>query len=267
MNPELLSIIRQDSAYRKLAAAVSVPASHINISGPCDPQKALLAAALAAETGRVPFIVVPDELSARTMAAALAAFFEKPVRVFRQRELGLADAEASSHDTETLRIGVLADLLDGNAGAVVASAAAALQKLPPVAGFCDAIRVLETGTEQDPDALADHLAAIGYERVRQAEGPGQFARRGDILDVILPGEESAAVRISFFDREIDAVKRSIRRRNGRSRCSHRCAFRLPENCWFPPRTGSGCLLPSCRLDAPIWTGSRGKGPTPICLSM
>ncbi|NLN47299.1 MAG: DEAD/DEAH box helicase, partial [Clostridiaceae bacterium] len=175
--------------------------------GPCDPQKALLAAALAAETGRVPFLVVPDELSARTMAAALSAFFDKPVRVFRQRELGLADAEASSHDTETLRIGVLADLLDGNAGAVVASAAAALQKLPPVAGFCAAIRVLETGTEQDPDALADHLAAIGYERVRQAEGPGQFARRGDILDVILPGEEGAAVRISFFDREIDAVKR------------------------------------------------------------
>ncbi|NLN46898.1 MAG: hypothetical protein GX153_10110, partial [Clostridiaceae bacterium] len=74
MNPELLAKIRQDPAYRKLAAAVSAPVSHINVSGPCDPQKALLAAALAAETGRVPFLVVPDELSARTMAAALSAF-------------------------------------------------------------------------------------------------------------------------------------------------------------------------------------------------
>ncbi|MBP7402540.1 MAG: transcription-repair coupling factor, partial [Clostridia bacterium] len=214
MNAELLQRIRQDPAYQTLADAVrpaggapAAKASHINLTGPCDPQKALLVAALAADRGITPFLLIPDELAARAMAASLAAFMDRPVRVFRPRELGLADVEASSHEAETVRIGVLADLLDGTAGAVVATAAAALQKLPPPDRFRAAIRTLSAGGTADPDELAAYLAAIGYERVRQAEGPGQFARRGDILDVVLPGEDGDAVRISFFDQEIDAVKR------------------------------------------------------------
>ncbi len=208
MKRELLDRVRRDPAYRQLLTAIdATPARPINVSGPCDPQKALLAAAVATETGRIPFILVPEELTARSVAASLAAFIEKPVRVYRQRELGLADAEASSHDTETVRVGILAELLAGSAGAVVATAAAALQKLPPVARFTAAVCVLQTGGEQDPEVLAARLADMGYEHVRQAEGPGQFARRGDIVDVVLPGEDADAVRISFFDREIDAIKR------------------------------------------------------------
>ncbi len=214
MNRELLEAIKTDPAYNALAEAVraSIGArpgagTHINVTGPCDPQKFLILAALSQELGLVPFVLMPDELLARAAAASLGAFLDKPVRVFRQRELGLADAEASSHEAETARIGILADLLDGTAGAVVATAAAALQKLPPVAQFRDAVRTLAAGSVVDPDALADHLAAIGYERVRQAEGPGQFARRGDILDIVLPGEETEGIRVSFFDQEIDAVKR------------------------------------------------------------
>ncbi|HEY5465463.1 MAG TPA: transcription-repair coupling factor, partial [Clostridia bacterium] len=214
MMKELLSALQADPAYVSLADTLRGGTSsraksqtHINLIGPCDPQKALLLAALSADCGLRPFVLAPDELAARAIAAALSAFLGEPVRVFRQRELGLADAEASSHEGETARIGILADLLDGTAGAVVATAAAALQKLPPVELFRAAVRTLAAGAAADPDELADHLAAIGYERVRQAEGPGQFARRGDILDIVPPGEDSSGIRLSFFDTEIDAVKR------------------------------------------------------------
>ena len=46
--------------------------------------------------------------------------------------------------------------------------------------------------------------------MRLVDGPGQFAQRGDILDVVPPsaedGQTVAGIRLSFFDVEVDSVK-------------------------------------------------------------
>lgn len=47
--------------------------------------------------------------------------------------------------------------------------------------------------------------AIGYERMSVVEGEGQFAIRGGIVD-IFPINSEVAVRIEFFDDEIDSIR-------------------------------------------------------------
>ena len=43
----------------------------------------------------------------------------------------------------------------------------------------------------DPEELASWLADHRFERLELVEAPGDFARRGDILDVFAPGENQA----------------------------------------------------------------------------
>ena len=63
---------------------------------------------------------------------------------------------------------------------------------------------IEKGGLLDLDEAADQLVACGYERVDQVEDRGQFALRGDILDVY-PATEERAVRCELFDVEVERL--------------------------------------------------------------
>ena len=61
------------------------------------------------------------------------------------------------------------------------------------------------GDELDLVGTARELAAMGYERCSAAEAHGQFAVRGDILD-IFPLTEDAPWRIELWGDEVDSVR-------------------------------------------------------------
>ena len=63
---------------------------------------------------------------------------------------------------------------------------------------------IEKGGLLDLDEVAGQLVACGYERVEQVEDRGQFAIRGDILDVY-PATEERAVRCELFDIEVERL--------------------------------------------------------------
>ncbi|MCD7745461.1 MAG: transcription-repair coupling factor [Lachnospiraceae bacterium] len=60
-------------------------------------------------------------------------------------------------------------------------------------------------TEIDTDKLKRDLIRLGYERVGQVEGPGQFAIRGGIID-IFPLTEENPVRIELWGEEVDSIR-------------------------------------------------------------
>ncbi|HAL73992.1 MAG TPA: transcription-repair coupling factor [Clostridiales bacterium] len=208
----LLSKTTQDPAMQRLQMLYKAgPARHINIVGPNDTQKAWLAMALSQTDGRCPVILVPDELRARALAADLKAMTDKPVLVFRGRELNLTDAEAVSRESELKRLAILSALSSPDSfGALVVTAAAALQKVMPRQTFEQRLIRLQVGQRLGMDELCRQLLANGYERMRLVDGPGQFAQRGDIIDIVPAspedGEPEQGIRLSFFDIEIDAIK-------------------------------------------------------------
>lgn len=208
---KLLDQVRLDPAYTRLKNLTAKKDAHpVNVFGLQDTQKVVLALALAQETGQKPCLLVPDELRARSVAADLRALLEAPVLVFRPRELNLTDADAASHDEENARQAILGQLHSGDFGALVVPAAALLQRLQSPTAFKAATIQLTAGQQYDPKMLAKNLLAAGFERMRLIEGPGQFAVRGDILDIGLSSlddsDEANGIRLSFFDDEIDAIK-------------------------------------------------------------
>ncbi|HXE53623.1 MAG TPA: transcription-repair coupling factor [Tepidisphaeraceae bacterium] len=76
------------------------------------------------------------------------------------------------------------------------------------------IRTLKPGDELEPEKLIVWLSEHGYNRLDQVEVPGDFAVRGGIIDVYLPGEFEGnsdqvglTARIDFFGDQIESIKR------------------------------------------------------------
>ena len=64
---------------------------------------------------------------------------------------------------------------------------------------------IEMGELLDLEETAQQLVACGYEREDQVDERGQFAVRGDILDVY-PATEERAVRCELFDVEVESLR-------------------------------------------------------------
>src|SRR5665647_294001 len=148
----ILSMAQKDPVFQKILEDLAVPSlAHINITGMTDSQKAYLIGAICQKTGQKPVILVPDELRARTLQLDLSSFFEEDVLILRQRELNLADVDASSREAELSRIGVLRRLLTGEFGAVIITAGALMNRLMPVADFQDSLITLRVGLRVRPE--------------------------------------------------------------------------------------------------------------------
>ena len=103
------------------------------------------------------------------------------------------------------RMRCLDRLLHQERSLVVTTSQAMLYKLPARTCLAAACRVLNLGDEVDPDDIAAILLRGGYQNVELVEVKGEFARRGDILDVY-PLTSDTPVRIEFFGDEIDAIR-------------------------------------------------------------
>ncbi|MEA2440401.1 MAG: hypothetical protein QOH76_1825 [Thermoleophilaceae bacterium] len=163
----------------------------------------LLAALLDASPERPALVVAGDDRAARDLAADLKTFLgPRPVRFYPARGVRYESHLAPPPHLVGLRVAAL-DALATGAAVVVASASALAEKVPDPElrphGF-----TIEKGGMLDLEETADQLAACGYERVDQVEDRGQFAIRGDILDVY-PATEERAVRCELFDIEVERL--------------------------------------------------------------
>ncbi len=88
---------------------------------------------------------------------------------------------------------------------VVTPAEAVFEKMASPEQFSQAALTLRKGSEMEPDALAARLIDQHYESVSFVNGPGEFARRGGIID-IFPFAGGYPVRLEFFGNEIDSIR-------------------------------------------------------------
>ena len=88
---------------------------------------------------------------------------------------------------------------------VVTSAGALMQKLPPKKIFLNSLREVSVGSELNFDDFLHYLSVNGYNRVEQVYEPGEYAVRGDIIDIFPVGTEQP-LRLDLFDNEIERIR-------------------------------------------------------------
>ncbi len=105
------------------------------------------------------------------------------------------------------RAAALAAILDDEGPAIiVAGQRAVMTPVTPRSSFERGLFRIRKGDAIDGTGLADKLAAWGYLRVPRVSLPGEFALRGEVLDIFMPGDE-AALRFVFEYDVVEEIRR------------------------------------------------------------
>ena len=176
----------------------------LSLSGMTEGEKPFFAAALAHAAKRPVLLIAPTELVAKRQAQDIRRL-GLSAAVLPSRDVQFSRA-ASSRESTWQRLQVLEDAIRGRLQVLCVSADAALDRCLNAQAFRSATIQLKEGGRIAPAELIDRLLKLGYERVAMVEGCGQCAMRGAILDVFAPTELDA-LRIEFFDDEIDSIRR------------------------------------------------------------
>ena len=88
---------------------------------------------------------------------------------------------------------------------IIASVSSAIQKLPPKKIFLNAMREVRVGNELSFNDFVHYAAVNGYNRVEQVIEPGEYALRGDIIDIFPVGTEEP-LRIDLFGDEVERIR-------------------------------------------------------------
>lgn len=158
-------------------------------------------------SGKKSIYVVPNELAAQKAYSDFCFFAGESARVLllKPAEYMLYDVEARSSENSHARMATLYQLLSGEWDILVTAPTAISQWLPSPARVTKSAMVLHSGQIIEIGELTDHFTKIGYDRVPQIDGHGQFSVRGDIVDVY-PPTSKMPYRIEFFDNEIDSIR-------------------------------------------------------------
>lgn len=170
---------------------------------------------------QTPMVIVCGHLDeADDLADDIELFFGRRPEVLPTLELA-GSLGRSSEENVANRLQLITRLAAGWADpeslankVLVTPIQALMQSVPSRKQISELTKELRPGQKLEPEKLIVWLSEHGYNRLEQVEVPGDFAVRGGIIDIYLPGEhaESAdevglAVRVDFFDDEIESIKR------------------------------------------------------------
>ncbi|MEK6228863.1 MAG: transcription-repair coupling factor [Actinomycetota bacterium] len=204
---QLLTYAHDDPAVEALGAAAREAPQRAFVSASLRPY--LLASLLDAEPDRPALVVAGDDRAARDLAADLKQFLHpRPVFLYPARGVRYESHLAPPPHLVGLRIAALDALQAGaepgeGAAVMVAGVVALAEKVPDPELRPHGFKI-EKGGLLDLDETTAQLVACGYQNVDQVEDRGQFALRGDILDVY-PATEERAVRCELFDVEVERL--------------------------------------------------------------
>ncbi len=202
------SILDSIKSYRPFKELLKITATEQypgQVYGPKGSFLALMLAAVMKQRARTILCVLPSEKEAETLCRDCLSFGLDAV-VFPWWQSAPYSEQPSHSNVSADRISVLTDLISGKAAIICTSVRAFTGLLPPIEYLKQNTLELKQGASIDPLDIEQKLQSWGYLRVPRVSSPGEFALRGEVLDVGLPGREGEAVRVVFEFEEIEEIK-------------------------------------------------------------
>jgi len=110
-----------------------------------------------------------------------------------------------NEEIDRLRLSATRSLFERRDVLIVASVSC-IYGLGDPAAYYGMLLLLEPGTAPGMEAVLRQLVAMQYERTQLDLVPGAFRVRGDVLEIFPPYEDHA-LRVEFWDREIERIRR------------------------------------------------------------
>ena len=210
---EVFAELEHSPGFERVRRHLSLAAGRRRVSGLTATARALYLPLMARAAQQPVIVVVADNKAAEALEPMLRAGCEltgavDPAQVVRLPAHDVLPFEnLSPHpDVQEQRAAALWKLATGAVSILIAPVEAAALKLFDRDYYAGLTVTLKRGEEVDVEVLTAHLASVGYTQIDLVEMPGQFTRRGGILDVYSP-ESDRPVRIEFFGDEIETIRK------------------------------------------------------------
>ncbi|HEY1578726.1 MAG TPA: transcription-repair coupling factor [Terracidiphilus sp.] len=210
---EIFAELEQSSSFDRVRRHLSLGVGRRRLSGLTNTARSLYLPLLARAAKHPVIVVVADNKAAEALEPTLRAGCEltgaiDPNRVVRLPAHDVLPFEnLSPHpDVQEQRAAALYKLATGAVSILIAPAEAAALRLFDRNYYSSLAVTVRRGEEMDVEILTAHLASVGYTQMDLVEMPGQFTRRGGILDVYSP-EADRPIRIEFFGDEIETIRK------------------------------------------------------------
>ena len=210
---EIFAELEHSSSFDRVRRHLSLGTGRRRVSGLTATGRSLYLPLLARAAKHQVIVVVADNKAAEALETTLRAGCEltgaiDPSQVVRMPAHDVLPFEnLSPHpDVQEQRAAALWKLATGAVSILIAPAEAAALRLFDRGYYSSLAVTVRRGEEVDVEVLTAHLASVGYTQMDLVEMPGQFTRRGGILDVYSP-ESDRPVRIEFFGDEIETIRK------------------------------------------------------------
>ena len=191
--------------YDNLVQALKSGKGPLQVTGTLDSQKVHLMYELGeASAFAWKLVVTYDDTRAKEIYDDFRSFTSQ-VWLYPAKDLLFYSADIHGNLMTRQRIAVLRRLMEDREGVVVTTMDGLMDHLLPLKYLREQSITVESGQVIDLDVWKERLIAMGYERVAQVDGMGQFSIRGGIVD-IFPLTEEVPVRIELWDDEVDSIR-------------------------------------------------------------
>ena len=191
--------------YDNLVQALKSGKGPLQVTGTLDSQKVHLMYELGeASAFAWKLVVTYDDTRAKEIYDDFRSFTSQ-VWLYPAKDLLFYSADIHGNLMTRQRIAVLRRLMEDREGVVVTTMDGLMDHLLPLKYLREQSITVESGQVIDLDSWKERLVAMGYERMAQVDGMGQFSIRGGIVD-IFPLTEEVPVRIELWDDEVDSIR-------------------------------------------------------------
>ena len=210
---EIFAELEHCSGFERVQRHLSLGTGRRRVSGLTATARSLYLPLMARAARQPVVVIVADNRAAEALEPLLKAGCEltgaiDPGRVVRLPAHDVLPFEnLSPHpDVQEQRASALWKLATGAVDILIAPVESAALRLFEREYYSGLAVTLRRGEEVDLEVLTAHLASVGYAQMDLVEMPGQFTRRGGILDVYSP-ESDRPVRLEFFGDEIETIRK------------------------------------------------------------
>ena len=133
------------------------------------------------------------------------SYFEPNTWLYPARDLLFYSSDIHGNLLTRQRMQVFKHLLEDEGGVIVTTVDGLMDHLLPLSMIKESCLNIMVGQTLDMEEIKHLLTGMGYERMGQVDGMGQFSVRGGILDVF-PLTEEVPVRIELWGDEVDSIR-------------------------------------------------------------
>jgi transcription-repair coupling factor (superfamily II helicase) len=207
----------RDKSISEIAERLKTSGGVVKVAGTWGSFARLLAAHLSKQLSRPILYVCPHIDDADNAVDDLQTFGAEDVGLLPawEGEEDIADATDEIRAERLKIVACVSSLVSRNqgGGVIAASIQAICQPIPKPSAIENSSLLLRTGKETTPEDVSAWLIDNGFERTDKIDLPGQFARRGGIIDIYAPMAgtptetgQTQALRVEFFGDTIESIR-------------------------------------------------------------